>query len=272
MIQVRVVSINILNDLSLWHLRRNLIVDQLFEMSPDLIGLQEVSLKDGKDNAHWLTDSLNQKISSGNPYEVYICPKTGKSVNIEGIAILSRLPVKRHTCIDLETQSRVAQCVEIFYPEKTLLYINTHLFWQPGESTERLRQIERIIGWIGDCNHECPVIIGGDFNGTPDSKAIARLYHDFTSAHVAKHQQEPAYTASTPLPRSKIAIMKTIIGFLVELRPFKMRLGWHGTLDYIFFNHLIKTIDCQVVFNKPLSDNPRIYPSDHYGLMADLEI
>ena len=52
------VTINILNDLTLWDVRGSLLVDQLAELNPDLIAMQEVSLKGEGSNAHWVAEQL----------------------------------------------------------------------------------------------------------------------------------------------------------------------------------------------------------------------
>jgi hypothetical protein len=54
------VTINILNDLSLWMERGPLLVEQLAELDPDLIAMQEVRLQGESSNAHWIAEQLNQ--------------------------------------------------------------------------------------------------------------------------------------------------------------------------------------------------------------------
>ena len=69
-----------------------------------------------------------------------------------------------------------------------------------------------------------------------------------------------------------VRVNKNLLGFFVYLRPGHLNPNWHGTLDYIFINRGLRAIDCQVVLNQPASHDPRLYPSDHFGLCADLEI
>ena len=78
MTEFSVVTINILNDLSQWEKRRKLLVDQLALLNPDLIALQEVSLKGNSSNAHWIAQQLNQfKDEDEDLYNIYLCPKPG---------------------------------------------------------------------------------------------------------------------------------------------------------------------------------------------------
>lgn len=43
-------------------------------------------------------------------------------------------------------------------------------------------------------------------------------------------------------------------------------------LDYIFINQHWRVKDCQLILNQPSPDNRYLYPSDHFGLAADLEM
>ena len=81
------VTINILNDLSLWEQRSTLLVDQLEKLNADLIAIQEVRLKGESSNAHWLCEMLNQcqeNPGKSVPYQVSLCQRTGMLKNNEG--------------------------------------------------------------------------------------------------------------------------------------------------------------------------------------------
>ena len=125
MSEFSIVTINILNDLAMWGKRCHLIVDQLADLRPDLIAMQEVSSKGNSSNAHWLAQELNQrKTDDDDLYNLYLCPRTGSKGSTEGVAILSRLPVKRHEILDLLTQNRVAQLVEVRIEGQPLMLVN----------------------------------------------------------------------------------------------------------------------------------------------------
>ena len=68
-----VITINLLVDLSQWGKRRILMVDQLAAINPDLIAVQEVSLKGNSSNAHWLAQELNsRKDEDDDLYNLYL--------------------------------------------------------------------------------------------------------------------------------------------------------------------------------------------------------
>ena len=113
---LKLVTLNLLNDRSRWPQRRSILAAQLAELQPDVIALQEVTLPDN--NAQWLADQL------GGGYMLHFSPKTGEKREREGIAILSRHPIERAATLDLQTQSRVAQLVEINYNAHSLAVVN----------------------------------------------------------------------------------------------------------------------------------------------------
>ena len=268
MSEFSVVTINILNDFSHWNRRRQLIVDQLTELNPDLIALQEVAMKGKSSNAHWLADELNRhKDEDENLYNVYLCPKTGAKKDEEGIAILCRLQVKRHEILDLLTQNRVAQLVEFRIDDEIVLLVNGHFFWGPDDAGERNAQIELLLDWLDTQPADVPVVVVGDFNGVPGSKAIQTMRQYFDSAHRAIHDEEPEYTCPTPLPSSPRVQLRALGGWLLGKRD-KPDPDWRGTLDYIFVDPRLHTTECEVVLNQPDPTDENIYPSDHFGLYA----
>jgi endonuclease/exonuclease/phosphatase family metal-dependent hydrolase len=260
---LKVVTINILSDLSCWEERRWLLVEGLSELKPDLIALQEVSLPEN--NAQWLAHELQIQ-------HVYLSPKSGREGMKEGIAILSNLPFEYTASLDLKTQHRVAQYVGVRIEDNPVYLANGHFFWQPGESPGRQQQIDRLLAWLGSMQRDLPVIVCGDFNGTPGTPAIHKMCQHFASAYALVHGADPEYTTPTPLPRSKWKLLLTLVNFIRYIKLKDIDLHWRGTLDYIFVNQHLKVIDCQIVLNQPAPGDPDLYPSDHFGLLAILEI
>ncbi|MEJ2707270.1 MAG: endonuclease/exonuclease/phosphatase family protein [Anaerolineales bacterium] len=263
MTQLKVVTINILSDLALWDDRRALLVKGLADLQADLIALQEVNIP--VNNHLWLAGKL------GLPH-VYLTPKTGEEGKMEGVAILSRHPFEEKACLDLRTQNRVAQYVKIHLDGQSLLFANGHLFWQPGESDERLNQITLLLEWLNAQPGKLPTIVCGDFNSTPNTQSIQRMHERFVSAYAQFNGKEPCYTAPTSLPRSKLSLLRTLLRYISKIRLSELSFKWRGTLDYIFINERLGVRDCQVILDRPAADRPRIYPSDHFGLYAELQI
>jgi len=259
----KVVTINILYDLSRWAQRREVLAQGLADLAPDVIALQEVKLPEN--TARWLADRLCYT-------HIHLSPKAGIEGGREGIALLSRLPIQAKNRLDLGDQHRVAQYIRLDLDGQPVVIANAHFFWQPGNSRPRQAQIEKTLAWLRGLPGQPPFVLCGDFNATPDTLAIQRLYADLDSAYRAVHGREPDYTCPTLLPRAKTAIAKTLLGFFFLLRPGHLKLSWKGTLDYIFIDRRLKALDAQVVLNIPAPTDPRLYPSDHFGLYAHLDI
>ena len=260
---VKVITINILFDLTDWGQRRSLLVNALAAEQADLIALQEVKLPEN--TAAWLAEQLGME-------HVYLVPRRVDKADqtLHGVAILGRYPFVQQAKLDLETQGKVAQFVEVEIHGQPLVFCNGHYYWYPGSHCDRDRQIQQLLAWLGHLPPTLPIIAVGDFNGTPETTAIALMRERFTSAYAACHGQEPACTCPTPLARRnwrKVArdLWRNLI-FNRSLIP------WKGTLDYIFVNQHLQVKDCRIILNQPDPQNPTLYPSDHFGLVAELEI
>lgn len=238
-------------------------VQGLKESNPDLIVVQEVRLP--YNTAQWLADELNFP-------HVYLSPKTGFEASREAVATISRLPFERNETLDLGGQQRVAQYVQVKVGAQSLVVANCHLFWQPGNSATRLRQAGKLIKWLREIPGNPPCVVCGDFNGTPETTAIELMRQHYKSAYAAIHGSEPDFTCPTPLPRSLWSNMRTFLGFFFLIRPDHLNRSWQGTLDYIFVDPGLKIIGCQIVLDQPAPDNPRIYPSDHVGILATIQV
>jgi endonuclease/exonuclease/phosphatase family metal-dependent hydrolase len=286
---VKILTLNLLNDLSRWDERKNLIAQGVNDLQPDLIALQEVKLP--LNTAQWLADQLNnhgrdvasQRLYSAQDqgrdvpperlYKVHLCPKTGRAKNHEGIAIVSRLPVEGEAHLDLQRQGRVAQYVRLAIGDRRLLFANTHLYWEPGESKERMNQVERLLEWLRTTPADAAIVCG-DFNSEPHHAATKRMRKHFSSAHQTSHGKEPDHTCPTPLTskRNKVEQLARSMRQKMLNIVAHQNSSWRGTLDYIFVNDGVSVKACDVVLNKPAPHDPTLYPSDHFGLMATLEL
>jgi endonuclease/exonuclease/phosphatase family metal-dependent hydrolase len=259
---VRIVTINILNDLSRWDSRKSLLSTGLKALSPDVVVVQEVRLPENP--ARWLLAELGSE-------HLYLSPKYGWEGKREAIATLSRFPFKDSATLHLGGQGRVAQRVHLEIDGLPLWIVNGHFYWQPGESAVRLKQVQQMRDWLESTPGAPPAIVCGDFNSTPETRAISCMKEAFQSAHEHHHGVEPEYTCPTPLPRASWPLIRTLLGFFFLLRPAHLNMSWRGTLDYIFIDPRLEVRDCRVVLDQPSSQDARIYPSDHLGLFAEIE-
>lgn len=259
---VKVITINILFELDEWEQRRMLLVNGLAAEQPDLIALQEVNLTEN--TGTWLAEQLGMHYIQTVPFQ-----KESPHGIPYGIVILSRHPFVRQETLDLQSQGRFAQYVEVAPANQPLAFCNGHYYWHPGNHLERDKQVQRLLDWLGELPPDMPVIAVGDFNGTPETSAIALMRQHFVSAYAAHQGREPDYTCPTPLAqRNKRKLLRHIWRNLTVNHTL---IPWRGTLDYIFVSQHLRVTDCRLILTKPASRS-RLYPSDHFGIVADLEI
>ncbi len=263
---VTAATLNLLNDLTRWEQRRWMIVDEFKKTQPDLIALQEVVLP--INTAEWLATQLGG-------YSVHLTPMTGLRLSLkEGIAVLSRLPVTHAEWLPLGAQHRVAQLLTVKVGRGRLMFANSHLLWSFNDSPARLRQVRRLQHWIAERAGRVrgtPVLVCGDFNGRPNSKAIRQMRAHFHSAYAVKHGHEPRWTCPTPLqfktqPWRKVFM--TLAGKAARRRDGYLR----DTLDYIFVNEHVHVRDCRVALNHHAPGDPTLYASDHLALVASVAL
>jgi endonuclease/exonuclease/phosphatase family metal-dependent hydrolase len=262
---VKVVTINILFEMDVWERRRQLLVEGLKTVQADLIGLQEVNIQE--DTGFWLAEQLEM------PY-VYLVPYQERAykIGIEyGIAILSRYPFIEQAQLDLQSQGRLAQYVQVQIGDRALIFCNGHYYWQPGSSSARMKQIQLLLNWLGKLPPQIPVVAVGDFNATPETPEMRFMQEQFISAYAAYHGYEPEYTCPTPLLKPNSSLWRTFGLWLINLYTNRTFKPWRGTLDYIFINNLLTVRNCQLILTEPAPENLNIYPSDHFGIAADVE-
>ena len=247
-----VATINIRHDADRWGERRPLLSENLARLWPDVIALQEVAL--GIEQAAILQSDLNSDARSA-VYAAYVERKTGEAP-IEGIGCLTRLPVLRSTRIELPGGWRIAQALELQFGDSVVCLVNTHLHNEPADSEEiRAKQCAVIMEYIEREATSAPDkhwVLAGDFNATPSSETVQRVLATLTSAYPAIHGAEPEYTYPTPL-----------------VEDYNDPASYH-CIDYLFTSPSIQVRDIRLICDEPSPDDPTLYPSDHYGLLATI--
>jgi endonuclease/exonuclease/phosphatase family metal-dependent hydrolase len=206
------------------------------------------------DTAGWLAKELGM--------HAFICPEPLTWGSEEGIAILIKTQAHSYHTFDLGSQGRVAQAAFFTGEDYGFVLANSHLFWHPGDSLERLQQVVRLKDWLRHLGGKIPMIVCGDFNGRPESSAVGFMRQTFKSAYAEAHGREPDFTCPTPLRRPWRAYFDLFIRVFLILRPWHLKPGWRGTLDYIFVTPGWKVRECRLILNQPAPHDPRLYPSD----------
>jgi endonuclease/exonuclease/phosphatase family metal-dependent hydrolase len=261
---IKVATINILFDLKFWDIRQNLLVEGLKQTNADVIGLQEINIEANTG------DRIAQKLDMPYIYKVkyHKLPYTGGPEY--GIAILSRYPFIQQGQLDLKSQGRSAQYVQIEVNNQPFIFCNGHYYWQPGSCQARMEQFKLLVDWLGELPSQLPIITVGDFNATPDTPEVEFLRENFTSAYANYHNCEPEYTCPTPLVKITKKIQNKVGLRVMNMVVHRQVKAWQGTLDYIFINQHLQVNNCQLILTEPAANNQYMYPSDHFGIAAEL--
>lgn len=247
MAQVKVATLNLFNRMGGWEERFPLVVEQLAELAPDVIGLQEVDL--GIDQGMQISRGLNRRLPERPHYRIKHAASPGPRASVFAIGTLAKVEPVEHEILDLMTFDRIAQRLVFAVDGKRFAFVNTHLHHPPDAPEERARQAEYLLAWL-DRQEKLPLVISGDFNAYEGERTVSLLKSRLRSAHEAVHGREPDKTWPTPVN------------------------NWDnspaGTLDYIYVSPEFEVVDAGLEFDRPSPANPDVYPSDHLGLFAVL--
>jgi endonuclease/exonuclease/phosphatase family metal-dependent hydrolase len=245
---MKIATLNLRHNVDRWEGRFPLIVETLAHTDADVIGLQEVWLE--IQQAHLIADALNQQSQSAT-YEVYVVPKWGPQP-VEGIAILTRLSAVEHAILNLPGEGyRIAQWITIEVDGQALHIANTHLHHRPAlDDSIRLPQMKQLLHWMfeHDSRHW---LLTGDMNALPESATIQAALESLQSAYLATHGQHPV-TFPTPLVETNIPDV---------------------CIDHILYDpQTLQPTNAQVIGDHHHPEDTALYPSDHYGLVAEFKM
>jgi endonuclease/exonuclease/phosphatase family metal-dependent hydrolase len=249
---VTVATLNLFNRMGQWGHRAPLVIDQLEQLAPDIIGLQEVDLT--LDQGMWISRQINKRLPGQPHYRIKHATNTGQRASFHSIATLARIDFLEHEILDLMTFERVAQRMVFMCGDQPFVFVNTHLHHPVEAHQERVEQLETMLAWLDRDRRNLPTVILGDFNAyaDPPEPAVNLMKGRFRSAYETVHGREPDKTWTTPVNT-------------YDDSP-------HGTLDYIFVSEHWTVTAADLAFNQPDKLDPNMYPSDHIGLSATLQL
>ncbi|CAN5368016.1 endonuclease/exonuclease/phosphatase family protein [soil metagenome] len=217
------------------------IAEVISSLNVDIIGLQELDLNRrrsaGTDQAGLIAGQLG--------WTSYFHPAMSRSEEHYGDAVLCRYPMLLRQAAPLPArapfycrETRAALWVEVTTPLGPVHVFNTHFGLGRGE---RLQQAQLLIGpeWLGRVPAGEALIVLGDFNSLPSSRALRALSTKLRPARSFFSPPPALLSFPTPWP---------LVG-----------------LDHIFLSPALRAQAIQVA-RSPLARSA----SDHYPLVADL--
>jgi endonuclease/exonuclease/phosphatase family metal-dependent hydrolase len=247
MARLHVATLNILNLADRWPERLPLILADMAALQPDLLGLQEVVYVMQQDRLVG---------AAGEGRYAAIRGWAGRPEYGNSLLVREPLVARDVDRIDLGLQRSAHRAIIDLPNRSAVLVAVTHLHHAVPDAAERDGQATTLVDWLAGGPDADATIAMGDFNADPAEPAYARMVAaGFRSAHAEVHGKEPSVTWPSGLQA-----------------PAMDTDGEPDCLDYIWLRGAIRAIEARLAFDRPHPDDPTLYPSDHLGVSALLEV
>lgn len=246
MTRMTIATLNIRNIADRWPERLPLLLADMAALQPDVMGLQEVLFAVEQDRV----------IAAAGPGRYTI--ERGWAGRPEyGNAVLVREPLRVASVERLDlglNRSSLRGLVAI--DETTLLFAVTHLHHLPADETVRDEQTARLLDWLSAAPPADAQVVVGDFNAEPDEPASERMRSaGFRSAFAEANGADPDVTWPSGIQA-----------------PALDTDGDPGCLDYVWLRGEARPVSARLVFDRPAVGDPTLYPSDHFGIAAVVDV
>lgn len=251
---MRVATYNIWNHPMRWEERIEAISAEVKRVAPDVIAFQEVKANIGDEAGI----DVAQHIADQIEYPFYVFHAYPDSPD-EGLAFLSKVPFETTGAIWHSSSDESNYCatrVTFHVGEHTVGMTNVHLNWRSPMIREA--QVQAVREWIGA--GERYEILCGDFNDDPQSEIYRELtahrWIDVATCDCGGDEPTLDYVHNPYLKQDSL-------------------LKRSARYDWVLLRHdagsvpLILNVD---VFGKTPVTNAGVLPSDHYGVLLDIEM
>jgi len=244
--EVRVLTLNLWHDKGDWPKRRDLIVEEVRRLRPDLIALQEVLQRPGLTNqAEDLGRTLGYRVSFVSVDPPAAQRRYGNAILLAGVGSPAQErklePLSDYrTAAHMRADARAQRPAVDFYA--------THLHNERDGGAIRRRQIDSLLGFVDATARGGATIVAGDFNTDADAPELAALRARYADAFATAHPDlagDPGH-ASTLNP-----------AYLPAQR-----------IDHVFYDPKgFAVTEARIVLNR---SRDGVWPSDHFGLFVRL--
>jgi endonuclease/exonuclease/phosphatase family metal-dependent hydrolase len=245
--RLHVATLNILNLADRWAERLPLILADMAALQPDLLGLQECVYVMQQDRLIGAAGEGRYGVVRGWAGR----PEYGNS-------LLVREPLvgAEEDRLDLAFNRAAHRAVIVLPGGRSVLVVVTHLHHLGPDETIRDEQARQLLEWLATAPPSDARIVMGDFNADPDEPAVARMRAGgYRSAYAEANGTDPAVTWPSGLQA-----------------PAMDTDGSPECLDYIWIRGAVRVASARLAFDRAAADDPTLYPSDHLGIAAHLEI
>ena len=245
--RLHVATLNILNLADRWAERLPLILVDMAALQPDLLGLQECVYVMQQDRLIAAAGEGRYGVVRGWAGR----PEYGNS-----LLVREPLAAGNEARLDLGLNRAAHRAVVALPGGASVLVVVTHLHHLGPDEALRDEQARQLLEWLATAPPTDAQIVMGDFNAGLAEPTVARmLAADFRSAYAEANGQDPAVTWPSGL---QAPAMDT------DCSP--------QCLDYIWVRGAVRVVSARLAFDRPAVDDPTLYPSDHLGIAAHLEL
>jgi endonuclease/exonuclease/phosphatase family metal-dependent hydrolase len=245
--RLHVATLNIRNLADRWFERLPLLLADMTALQPDLLGLQEVVYVMQQDRLIGAAGEGRYGAVRGWAGR----PEYGNSLLVREPLVAT--DVDR---VDLGLDRSAHRALVSLPGGASVVVVVTHLHHLGPDEGLRDEQTATILTWLTGAPASDATILMGDFNADPAEPAPRRLRGaGFRSAHEEANGEEPAVTWPSGL-----------------MAPAMDTDGDPACLDYIWVRDAARVVSARLVFDRPDPEDPTLYPSDHLGIAAQLEI
>lgn len=240
--------------------RLDLLIEQINQISPDIITLQEVPwTRQTGSAAAYLAERTGMNYvylpANGNRWAIFFS---------EGEAILSKFELKDIDFKELNPRAgffehRVALKVTTVTPWGEINIFSTHL--TNGDPAINQSQAQAFAEFVGQSMDQTTIIIGGDFNALEDSPQIKSIASSLIDT----------YRTANPGNKGFTCCLSDLTGPNIDNELEKR-------IDYLFLaphqdDPTISIVSSQTVLEHPFPlDNSEIWISDHIGILTSFKI
>jgi len=245
--RLHVATLNILNLADRWPERLPLLLADMAALQPDLLGLQEVVYVMQQDRLIG---------AAGEGRYAAVRGWAGRPEYGNSLLVREPLAATQVDRLDLGLGRAAHRAVVALPDGSTVLVVITHLHHTVDGDAQRDEQTTALLGWLDEAPRADATIAMGDFNADPGEPTYARMRAaGFVSAFAEANGAEPAVTWPSGLQA-----------------PAMDTDGDPDCLDYIWLRGAARVVDARLAFDRPDPLDPTVYPSDHLGISAHLEI
>ncbi|EJS75923.1 hypothetical protein ICY_02674 [Bacillus cereus BAG2X1-3] len=254
---MRVATFNIWNHESFWLERLEAICEEVRNISPHILALQEVrscvTYKSKKNVAQYIADQ------TGYPFCIF---KAYPDSPDEGLAFLSKIPIEAEEAIwetDIKESNYCALRIRFKYKGYTFGVTNVHLNWKSRRI--RQEQMNTVNNWIKHRVSDYELLCG-DFNDNPHSRVHQYLISNHWIDAAQLKENQDGMKAQPTLDYRKNTNLRG------EVKKDK-RYDWIMIQENDPLGFPI--IENVSIFGNSSLTSLGIFPSDHYGVFTDLQ-